>query len=437
MSEEKKNPLSEEDLIRKKKRQRALRQRKKRRRRMVLFVIAELLLLVVVVVCTILITGIDNMLVYVTPGTFVTNATTIGETEVATEIQTDDEGNTIVVEITDDATTGSDDGTYSVSFSDLYTTIVVFGMDGRGEVDSYATGSNSDVIILVSINNETGEIRMCSIYRDSVMKLYTDQGDYYNKANYAISTYGVATAVNTLNMNLDLDIDYFICVDWEASVELINALGGVDIVLEEEFWSIINDDGEEVPYFNGLLTEIVEDTGIDSAAIPEEYFNGSVWHADGPQAVAYMRLRYSDSDIYRTQRQREVIDQVIAKAKTFNFSTLLTIWDIVSNSVKMNISESDMLGLLQNISNYSFSSDDGSIGYPINYYDGADYPTSSDGSTATKWMLVPIDVVENVTLLHEFLYPEDTDYTPSAMIYQLDEEIREFGLFDEDWELDL
>ena len=277
---------------------------------------------------------------------------------------------------------------------------------------------------------------MSSVYRDSVMKLYAVGVDYYDKANYSICAYGVPTAVNTLNMNLDLDIDYFICVDWEASAELISALGGVDITLQEAFWSITNSDGVEVPYFNGLLTEIVEDTGIDSAAIPQEYFvDGTVWHADGPQAVAYMRLRYTDSDIYRTQRQREVIDQVIQSAKTMNFATLLKIWNIVSNSVKMNISESDMLGLLQNINSYYFDSETGSQGYPTTYYDGADYPTSSsDNSTATKWMMVPIDVVANVTELHEFLYPEE-DYTPTSTLYQIADEIRVFGLFDENWEL--
>ncbi len=443
MSEEKKNISDENERIQLK-RKRAQAQRKKRRNRKIIMVVMELILLMIVAVCAVLLYGLDKIIVDVDDDWFVTNEQTESSSDnVQTAIETDGEGNTVVVDIdtgeteADTDIEADEDESYSVSFSDRYTTIVVFGMDGRGEVESYSQGSNSDVIILVSIDNETGEIRMSSVYRDSVMKVYGLGVDYYDKANYAICAYGVPLAVNTLNMNLDLDIDYFICVDWEASAELISALGGVDITLKSSFWSITNSDGVEVPYFNGLLTEIVENTGIDSAAIPEEYFvDGTVWHADGPQAVAYMRLRYSDSDIYRTQRQREVIDQVIQSAKTMNFATLLKIWNIVSNSVKMNISESDILGLLQNINNYYFDSDTGSQGYPTTYYDGASYPSKSDsdGEHATKWMMVPVNVVENVTELHEFLYPEE-DYTPTDTLYQIAEEIREFGYFDENWEL--
>jgi hypothetical protein len=74
------------------------------------------------------------------------------------------------------------------------------------------------------------------------------------------------------------------------------------------------------------------------------------------------------------------------------------------------------------------------MGYPVNLYDGADYPASVDNnSQATQWMIIPVNVVENVKLLHEFLYPEE-DYTPSDALYQIDEEIRKFALFDENWE---
>lgn len=448
MSDENRNISNDNEKIRAQRRRRIQEKRKKRRNRKILVFSVELLLLLVVIVCIVLLTGLDKIIVHVDPGTFVTNpdgeniASGSNIQQPSTEIHTDEQGNTVVVEIPVPTTSTGDaeapngtdiHGSYNVSFDQRYTTIVVFGMDGRGEVDSYASGSNSDVIILVSIDNETGEIRMSSIYRDSVMKLYTDLRDHYDKANYAICAYGVPTAVNTLNMNLDLNIDYFVCVDWEASVELISALGGVDITLERQFWEVTNENGQKVPYFNGLLDEIVKDTGIDSAAIPEEYFNGSVWHADGPQAVAYMRLRYGDSDIYRTRRQREVIDQVIEKAKTINFASLLKIWNIVSNSVKMNISESDILGLLQNISNYHFSADTGSQGYPTVFYDGADYGKENNGH-ATQWMIIPVNVVENVKQLHAFLYPADTDYEPKPAIYKLDEEIRKFALFDENWE---
>lgn len=444
MSEENRNSSNDNDELREERRRRAQKRRRKRRNRKILVFSVELLLLIIVIICSILLHGLGKMIVQVDPGTFLTNPAgenTASVTDMpSTVIQTDEEGNTVIVDIPDPTIISTEDEatevsfdeqeTYTVSFDNRYTTIVVFGMDGRGEVQSYATGSNSDVIILVSIDNETGEIRMSSIYRDSVMKVANT--NHFDKANYAICMYGVPAAVSTLNMNLDLNIDYFVCVDWEASVELIDALGGVDITLEEHFWEIVDAYGNAVPYFNGVLTEIVENTGIDSAAIPQEYFNGSVWHADGPQAVAYMRMRYGDSDFQRTKRQREVIDQVIEKAKTVDFLTLYKIWGIVSNSIKMSISERDILALLQNISNYHFSAEGGSKGYPIDLYDGADYPKENSGY-AEQWMVIPVNVVENVKQLHAFLYPEES-YTPSSAIYTLDEEIRKFAMFDENWE---
>jgi anionic cell wall polymer biosynthesis LytR-Cps2A-Psr (LCP) family protein len=449
MSEENRTSSNDHEDLREERRRRAQKRRKKRRTRNIAVFVVELLLLLVVIVCGILLAGLDKMMVQLDPGAVATNeaaGNSASSSDITAVTQTDAEGNTVVVEMPD-TTVGEtqasvtadptvDQVEYTTSFEGRYTTIVVFGMDGRGEVDAYASGSNSDVIILVVIDNETGEIRMSSIYRDSVMKFYTDVKNYkhYNKANYAICQYGVVSAMSTLNTNLDLNIDYFVCVDWEATAELINAIGGVDIVLEKKFWETTDEYGNKVPYFNGELTEIVNSTGIDSAAIPQEYFNGSEWHADGPQAVAYMRMRYGDSDIQRTARQREVIDQVITKAKTADFATLYKIWLVVQNSIKMNLSETDVLALLQNISKYHFSADNGSMGYPVNLYDGADYPASvKNNSQATQWMVIPVNVVENVKKLHEFLYPEE-DYTPSNALYQIDEEIRKFALFDENWE---
>lgn len=444
MSEENHNSSSMDREVREEWRSKSQKRRKRRRNRNIAVLIVELLLLFVVVVCGILLSGLDKMMVQVDPNAIVTNGDSANNPSDADGVTgTDLSGNTIVidlpentgdqVEVTADPTI--DQAEYTVSFDERYTTIVVFGMDGRGEVDSYNKGSNSDVIILVVIDNETGEIRMSSIYRDSIMVIYNK--GIINKANYAISSYGVVNAINTLNTNLDISIDYFVCVDWEATAELINAIGGVDIVLEKKFWAITDSDGNTVPYFNGELTEIVENTGIDSAAIPEEYFNGSEWHADGPQAVAYMRMRYGDSDIQRTARQRAVIDQVITKAKTADFATLYKIWLVVQNSIRMNLSETDVLGLLQNINKYYFSADNSSMGYPVNYYDGADYPdrnTVEANSQATKWMMVPVDVVANVKKLHEFLYPEDTTWSPSSDLYTIAEKIRKFALFDEEWE---
>ena len=172
-----------------------------------------------------------------------------------------------------------------------YTTIALYGVDSRDA--NLNTGTNSDTILLVSINNDTKEVKLVSVYRDTLFEI---QGEtpVTQKVNYAYQLGGALMSINTLNTNLDLKITDYITVDFNAMSSIINALGGVEITIEEE----------EVNSLNKNLAEQI--------AISGEYSNG-VHSAgkqllNGQQAVAYTRIRSNaKGDITRTERQRIVL----------------------------------------------------------------------------------------------------------------------------------
>ena len=108
-----------------------------------------------------------------------------------------------------------------------YKTYVLFGIDSRG-ADSKYSAQNSDTMIIVSVNNDTKEVRMDSVYRDTLLNVGDDT---YTKANAAYALGGPEQAISMLNTNLDLDISDYATADFSALVEVVDDLGGLDIPL--------------------------------------------------------------------------------------------------------------------------------------------------------------------------------------------------------------
>ena len=106
-----------------------------------------------------------------------------------------------------------------------YKTYVLFGIDSRGAGSQYSA-QNSDTMIIVSVNNDTKEVRMASIYRDTLLNIGDDT---YTKANAAYARGSAEQAISMLNTNLDLDISDYATADFSALAEVIDDLGGLDI----------------------------------------------------------------------------------------------------------------------------------------------------------------------------------------------------------------
>ncbi len=274
-----------------------------------------------------------------------------------------------------------------------YTNIALFGIDARN--NSLGKGSRSDAILIASINNETRKVRLISVYRDTLMQVSKDDGsNVTTKVNAAYAYGGPELAVQTLNRNLDLNISEYITLNWEGLTRAIDALGGVTVHIEEN----------ELDTLNGVLAEQIQVNGINSDGV---YETGYVT-LNGAQATAYSRIRSTDQgDITRTERQREVIEAMLNKAKQADLMTLNSIIDQVFPYVGTSITEEQVYELAKGLTSYEL---EGSIGFPLEW---EFYSTETKGSC-----IAPVDLTENVIAMQKYLF-EVTGYVPTNVVQSI------------------
>lgn len=277
-----------------------------------------------------------------------------------------------------------------------YTTIGLVGVDSRdGDLES---GTNSDTMIIASINNDTKEVKLVSVYRDTYLRIGEDEegNGIYNKANSAYAKYGPEGFMRMLNSNLDLNVTYFVTVDFQAVAEAVELLGGIDEELSEE----------EIIHLNNYCKETAEVTGMDYEPLEEV---AGVHHLNGVQTVAYARIRYTvGNDFRRAARQREVIYKIVEKAKNADVGTLTKILDEVFPSIKTNMSKADILSMGLSMLSYDIADQ---AGFPHDHVYGENVKNAMNGLDC----VVPVTLESNVIWLHEFLYPEDA-YEPSENV---------------------
>ena len=114
-----------------------------------------------------------------------------------------------------------------------YWMIAVFGVDSRD--GSVGAGNQSDVNIICCINQDTGEIKMVSLFRDTYLN--TNDNGRYSKFNEAYARGGPEQALKFLNKNLDLNITDYITFSWKAVADAITILDGVDVEIRSSEFS--------------------------------------------------------------------------------------------------------------------------------------------------------------------------------------------------------
>lgn len=279
-----------------------------------------------------------------------------------------------------------------------YTNIALFGLDAR-EGESIESGVRSDSMMIASINNETNEVKVVSIFRDTLLK---QQDGTFDKANAAYSYGGPQEAIALLNRNLDLDIKNYMSVDFKALSDVIDALGGMELELT----------AEEVVHMNNYCVETSEVTGKDYERIEPEV--AGTYHLNGVQATSYARIRATaGGDYKRAERQRLVIEKIVEKAQKANLKTLDKIIDVVFPQVSTSFSSKDVIGIAANALSYQLGE---TQGFPYSIAD-TDVVDGYEGS-----YVVPSDFDGDVKKLHEFLLNEK-DYQVSDTVKEISHEI--------------
>lgn len=274
-----------------------------------------------------------------------------------------------------------------------YLNVALFGLDKRENDEDM--GERSDTIMVASLNRETKEVKISSVYRDTLLQ---QKDGTYNKANSAYSFGGAEQAVAMLNKNLDLDIQHYVTVDFAALVDVIDALGGIDIDVTDE----------EVEYLNGYIMEIIENTGVNTVAVE----HSGLQTLSGVQATAYARIRYTAGDDYkRAERQRLVLAKIAEKAQQADLATINKIIDKVFSKIETNFTLTEILAYAKDAQKYKLAD---TIGFPETK-DTMDYEDAGN-------VVVPLSLESNVKILHQYLFGED-GYTPSSTLSAINAEI--------------
>lgn len=298
----------------------------------------------------------------------------------------------ITVEEIDETAIGIDEETQERLSG--YRNIALLGIDSRA--DDYGVGNRSDCIIIASLDENTKQIRLISVYRDTYMQIEEKGKQVLDKVTHAYAYGGAQNTLKALNTNLDLNITEYVTVNFDAVISAVDAMGGVTI----------NIDSSEIKYINDYIDATSQSSGVSSSHITK---TGSQT-LDGVQAVAYSRIRYtSGGDYKRTERMRTVIEAMLNKAKTLSISQLNKLIDTVLPRVSTNISGAEILGLVPSITSYSISD---SIGWPY----------KTEGITLDRWYGVPVTLESNVLQLHQEVFGQ-TDYVVNDTIKNISQQI--------------
>lgn len=200
--------------------------------------------------------------------------------------------------------------------------------------DSYRDdGARSDAMILVSINQNTQQINLVSFMRDSWVHIPGHGAERLNQA-YAIG--GPLLLMDTIETNFHVRIDNYVQVDFYAFIDVVDALGGVEIDVTEEEVPVLNN--PYITHINRLLERPREQDWLEHSGVQT---------LNGVQALSYARIRYMEgSDFARTERQRKVISACFDKFKDASVAELLNLLEVVLPHITTDISEDKMLGLL-------------------------------------------------------------------------------------------
>ena len=276
-----------------------------------------------------------------------------------------------------------------------YRNIALFGVDST--TGALTKNTRSDTIMIASINQDTGECKLVSVYRDTYLNLSNDS---YNKCDAAYAKGGPEQAINMLNMNLDLNITDFVTVGFAGLADTIDALGGVEIEVDDS----------EISHLNNYQLCIAEDLKRSYEPVTQT----GKQMLDGLQATGYCRIRYTAGDDFkRAERQREVLQAVADQAKKASLPQLTSTADAVFSEVYTSLDLSEIVDMLGNVGTYYIS-------------DNAGFPQESNRTTATIGSkgscVIPLSLEDNVKWLHQFLF-NATDYEPSETVKKCSQKI--------------
>lgn len=217
-------------------------------------------------------------------------------------------------------------------------TVLVMGVDSEINGLNANGAFNGDTLMMITFNPKTLSASMFSVPRDLYVPI-SCRNNALSKINSS-AAYGTNCVINTMKQLTDIDIDYYVKMNFKGVVDLVEALGGITVNVEEP-WSWYN---AGVNY-NGKVCEQNSNREFGDKVV---CMNPGVQVLNGEQALAYARNRhqYLGSDLDRIRHQQDVIEAMIEKAKTLrSFDDFKKVLDAVSKNMDTNMTTDQILSL--------------------------------------------------------------------------------------------
>lgn len=259
--------------------------------------------------------------------------------------------------------------------------ILLIGSDSReGGEDG-----RSDAMILLSVSTKTEKIYMTSLLRDMYVEI---PGHDDNRLNAAYSFGGAELLMETVEENLDITVNRYMVVNFEAFANLVDAVGGVDLELT----------GEEIELVNGYLNEYNLLTEQEFGTNYMDTSKEGLVHLNGPQALAYTRNRYIGTDFGRTERQRKVLTEVLKGAPKALVTNPKELIDGLLPNLTTNLTQWEcyQLSLMAPVI-FTYDIEQGSIPVSGTYQD----------ATIRGMAVLEVDLEANRAYLHELLFGKE------------------------------
>jgi len=217
-------------------------------------------------------------------------------------------------------------------------TILVMGVDS--EVNGLKSNGafNGDTLMLITFNPKTLSATMFSMPRDIYVPI-SCRNNNLAKINSA-AAYGTSCVINTVKNLTDIDIDYYVKVNFKGVVDLVEALGGIEVDVEKP-WSNWN---AGVNY-NGQVCEQNSNREFGTSVV---CMDPGLQTLNGEQALAYARNRhqYLGSDLDRIRHQQDVVEAILEKCKSLSsFDDFKKVLNAVQTNMDTNMTTEQILSL--------------------------------------------------------------------------------------------
>lgn len=264
------------------------------------------------------------------------------------------------------------------------TNIALFGVDSR----TSANRGRSDAIIILSVDERHGKVKMTSVLRDSAIEI---EGRGADKVAHAYAYGQAPLAIKTLNQNFNLNIQEYVSVNFMSLSAVIDKLGGIEIEITEA-------ERNEINRLINLPTSGYAALGLDCTLVR----NSGKVHLSGVQAMTYARIRKIDSDNKRASRQQVVLNKLFEKARSLKTTDYPGLIRTVLPLLETSLSYSDIIGLSGILMHEGLSLEQMTI--PDKSIEGINLSSGYDANGRWVWKF---DRTVAAQALNKFIYEED------------------------------